>query len=236
MRAQVIGQRLALDPAEHRAFSERITASLKLGFAPLAGGRIAFCWPCKREFDARFAVRHFRDRGASAALPEVVASGRPLRFRKWWPGAPMARGIYDIPFPNGTEEVAPDAALVPMNAFDRAGFRLGYGGGYFDRTLAALAPRPIAIGIGFERFRLDTIHPQPHDIAMDFVVTEAGIHLVANAALQPIDAADCARAVEAMLCARGLRRAAEGEYSSPVCYAHEFPGYFGEDDAGKTER
>src|SRR6185436_2040899 len=99
-------------------------------------------------------------------------------FRAWWPGAPMTAGVYDIPIPDGTAIVAPDAAIVPMNGFDAQGYRLGYGGGYFDRTLASMSPRPLAIGVSYEFARLATIYPQPHDVAMDFVVTEAGLHAV----------------------------------------------------------
>ena len=64
------------------------------------------------------------------------------------------------------------AGLAPLVGFDSCGYRLGYGGGYYDRTLAAATPKPLAIGVGFELSRLDTIHPQPHDVPMDFIVTE----------------------------------------------------------------
>ena len=109
---------------------------------------VGYCWPYKGEFDARFAVRRWRERGAIAALPAVVDQRRRrCKFRKWWPGAPMKPGVYDIPVPDGTEIVVPDVAIVPMNAFDARGYRLGYGGGYFDRTLAACGRRMVAIGV-----------------------------------------------------------------------------------------
>jgi 5-formyltetrahydrofolate cyclo-ligase len=154
-----------------------------------------------------------------------------LQFRKWWPGAPMARGVYDIPFPDGTELVAPDAAIVPMVGFDQQGYRLGYGGGYFDRTLAAADPRPITIGVAFEFARLASISPQAHDVAMDFVVTEAGLHTVIDARLARIDEEECRARAQRLCEERGLPRSRRDEntsYSSPVCYASEFPGYFGE--------
>lgn len=85
-------------------------------------------------------------------------------------------GVFDLPVPIEGEVVVPDAVLVPPVGFDRLGYRLGYGGGYFDRTLAALSPRPIAIALAREVSRIETIHPQPHDVPMDFIVTETGIH------------------------------------------------------------
>ena len=86
----------------------------------------------------------------------------------------MATDHHEIPVPAGDERIEPDLILVPLNVFDGAGFRLGYGGGYFDRTLAALSPRPFAIGVGLQAAQVATIFPQPHDIAMDAIVTEAG--------------------------------------------------------------
>jgi len=190
-RAALIARRAALPAAQRREWSAAISASLESCFPLLAEMTVGFCWPYRGEFDARFAIRYFRERGATAALPAAVDKAGPLQFRKWWPGAPMTPGVYDIPVPDGTEPVVPDAVIVPMNGFDERGYRLGYGGGYFDRTLAAAAPRPLAIGVSFEFARLPTITPQPHDIAMDFVVTEAGVHAVANARLEAITPEEC---------------------------------------------
>jgi 5,10-methenyltetrahydrofolate synthetase len=234
-RDRLIAQRMALPAAERRAWSAAINTHIEAGFAFPAGTIIGFCWPFKNEFDARFLIRDFRARGAVAALPLVVAKASALQFRKWWPGAPVTAGVYGIPVPDGTELVVPNAAIVPMNGFDEAGFRLGYGGGYFDRTLAAQAPRPIAIGVSFECARLPTIYPQPHDIAMDFVVTEVGIHVVAGARLEKIGADECGARLRQLLLQRGLPRARAADsacYSSPPCYAAEFPGYFGDDADG----
>jgi 5-formyltetrahydrofolate cyclo-ligase len=193
---------------------------------------VGFCWPYKGEFDARCVIRRWRDQGATAALPEVVAKGRPLRFRKWWPGAPMTPGVYEIPVPDGTDIVTPDIALVPMNGFDEQGYRLGYGGGYFDSTLAAFDRRLLAIGISYDLLRLPTIYPQPHDIPMDFVVTELGVYASGDK-LTPLDGAQSRSHAARIMAARRLPRcavlpAAGNELSSPPCYAGEFPGYWGE--------
>lgn len=239
-RAALIERRVAVPRERIAQWSAAITESIAAGFPMLSGMTVGFCWPFQNEFDARFVIRRFRDLGATAALPAVVAKATPLQFRKWWPGAPMAAGVYGIPVPDGTELVVPDAAIVPMNGFDEQGYRLGYGGGYFDRTLAASAPRPLAIGVAFELARLATIEPQPHDIAMDFVVTEAGIHAGGGERLARVDAAECRERALRLCEQRGLPRpkrdpdSHSSPLSSPVCYASEFPGYFG--DTGETTR
>lgn len=233
-RAQLIERRAALSREQRGSWSDQLTELLWRGFPVAAGMVVEFCWPFKGEFDARFAIRRWREQGAMAALPEVVAKGQPLQFRKWWPGAPMAPGVYDIPVPAGTDILLPDIAIVPMNGFDERGYRLGYGGGYFDRTLAAHDRRMLAIGVSFELLRLPTIYPQAHDVPMDFVVTEAAVYASEDGRLVALSAEQSRSRAAAILRARRLPRsgALPGEapgFSSPPCYAGEFPGYWGED-------
>lgn len=205
-REQWISWRCAVPDGQRAAWGEAMTALLR-GVLPKPQSMIiGFCWPFKAEFDARFAVRYWREQGATAALPEVAGKGQPLRFRKWWPGAPMTHGVYDIPVPDGTDEVLPDIAIVPMNACDGHGYRLGYGGGYFDRTLAALSRRVIAIGVTYEACRVATIYPQAHDIAMDLIVTEAGVHVAGGEPLQLVDAVGGISRIQALLRQRDLPR------------------------------
>jgi 5-formyltetrahydrofolate cyclo-ligase len=234
-RAELIAAREAFDPGERKAWSERIAQSLEAGFPVTRGVVVGFCWPHRSEFDARFVVRRWRDLGATAALPAVVEKAGPLQFRHWWPGAPMKPAVYDIPVPDGTEVLAPDIAIVPMNGFDGRGYRLGYGGGYFDRTLAALERRVIAVGVAYEALRLPTIHPQAHDIPMDFVVTEAAIYAAGGEDLRPLSVEQCAAQASELMKRRKLpsERPPVSEpgarYASPVCYAPEIaPDYFGE--------
>ena len=130
--------------------------------------------PIKHEPDVRAIVALWRENGAQAALPVVVAEDAPLAFRSWETGSPLAADRYGIPTPTAGDFVQPDLILLPLNGFDAAGYRLGYGGGYFDRTLAALSPRPLAVGVGFEINRLASIRPQSHDQRLDWIVTEAG--------------------------------------------------------------
>ena len=236
-RAELIAQREALESERRSQMNAAISAHIEAGFPRLAEMTVGFCWPFKGEFDARFVIRKLREQGAHAALPVVIAKSTPLQFRAWWPGAPMSKGVYDIPIPDGTALVMPDAAIVPMNGFDEQGYRLGYGGGYFDRTLDAMTPPPIAIGVAFECAALPTIRPQPHDVPMDFVVTEAGIHIAQNRELKRVSAAACRDRVDELCKQRGLPRPRidmSGGFASPPCYAGEFPGYFGETNDSKT--
>ena len=186
-RSELIAVRLAIPAAQRREFTATIARLLEGMFALQPRRVLAFCWPYRGEVDVRFAVRTLREQGASAALPEVAGKGSPLRFREWRPGVAMVEGPLGIPAPRDTAFVVPDAALVPLVGFDGQGYRLGYGGGYFDRTLAAPGRKPLAVGVGFEAARLPTIHPQPHDIAMDFIVTEAGIRQVEDGELRALD-------------------------------------------------
>jgi 5,10-methenyltetrahydrofolate synthetase len=183
-RQELIEQRQLVTPAAREPASAAVNASIeKICILP-ANAVLAFCWPYEGEIDVRFAIRTLRDRGIVAALPAVAAKNEPLEFRAWWPGVEMKAGALGIPVPQHTERVTPAAALVPVVGFDEQGYRLGYGGGYFDRTLARRAVKPITIGVGFELSRLPTIYPQPFDIAMDMIVTERGIFAVRGGALE----------------------------------------------------
>ena len=175
-RERLIAAREGLDASTLEGFRRRIDAHLERSFPGLAGARLAFCWPVRKEYDARALAGRLRDRGAVTALPVVVGPRQPLVFREWHPGVTLASGPLGIPFPVDSEPVTPSVALVPMNGWDEAGYRLGYGGGFFDRTLASLAPKPVAIGISYELARIQTIHPQSWDIPMDWVVTERGVY------------------------------------------------------------
>lgn len=201
-----IAWRGAVPEAQRIAIGQRITTLLHAVLQQPKGIVVGFCWPFKAEFDARFAIRHWREQGAVAALPEVVAKDHPLRFRQWWPGAPMTRGVYDIPLPDGTLALLPDVAIVPMNAYDDRGYRLGYGGGYFDRTLAALERRVIAVGVSYQACRVPSIFPQTHDLPMDLVVTEAGLFSAGGEPLAELDAAGCAAYVAQLMQQRRLPR------------------------------
>lgn len=175
-RREMVARRLALTPGQHAAWSAAIVQHLQAAFRPPAV--LGFCWPIKGEPDVRALLTHWIAQGVQAALPVVLAEGAPLAFRAWQQDVPLQADRYGIPTPAAGEWVKPEMILLPLNAFDAAGYRLGYGGGYFDRTLAALSPRPLAVGVGFEINRLPTIRPELHDQRLDWIVTEVGVYQV----------------------------------------------------------
>jgi len=175
LRAEMLRRRAALSAEEHHYWSARVVAHLMAEWTPPPGSVVGFCWPIHHEPDVRAALEHWRELGVVAALPVVVAPKAPLRFRAWTPDTVLVRDRHGIPTPGSGDWLTPDSLLLPLNAFDASGYRLGYGGGYFDRTLAALSPRPLCIGVGFEINRVDSIDPQAHDQRMDWIVTECGV-------------------------------------------------------------
>ena len=176
LRREKLAARAALPPAEHARLSALLEGHLEREFARHAPGVIAFCWPIRGEFDARPFVGRLIACGWQAAIPTVLTRAAPMVFRPWTPQTPMSADPYGIPIPAADAiSPPPNVVLLPLVAFDARGFRLGYGGGYFDRTLALLAPRPTTFGVGFELARSSNLHPQAHDIPLDAIATEAGL-------------------------------------------------------------
>src|SRR6185503_5420594 len=205
-RERLIAARVAIAPSVLDSWRRRMDITLERSFPGLARCRLAFCWPIKGEYDARHFARTLREKGALTALPVVVAPRSPLAFREWHPGVELAKGPLDIPYPVNSSEVTPDGVLLPMNGWDKDGYRLGYGGGFFDRTLASLKEKPVVIGIAYEMARMQTIFPQSWDIPVDYVVTEAGAY----------------RRDPEGLVFLGEPQGGEGsKLSSPVCYIDE---------------
>jgi 5,10-methenyltetrahydrofolate synthetase len=175
LRRDKLAARLALDPQTIAALSARIESHLATLLTHRPPQRLAFCAPVRNEFDARPLVATLLAQGWRAAMPVVETTHAPMVFRDWTPASCMTVDRHGIPIPIEGAVVVPTIVLLPLLAFDARGFRLGYGGGYFDRTLALLVPRPLAIGVGFELARVADIQPQDHDQRLDAVVTEAGI-------------------------------------------------------------
>ncbi|MEO8157510.1 MAG: 5-formyltetrahydrofolate cyclo-ligase [Betaproteobacteria bacterium] len=245
-RTELLARRNAVPALQRRIWTKAITRLLVEQFPVLQGMLLGTYCPFNGEFDPRAAMRLLRRCGTRNALPTVVQKKQPLQFREWWPGAPMSKDECDIPVPDGTEVVRPEAMLIPAVGFDSRGFRLGYGGGYFDRTLAASVPQPLKIGVAFELSRMATIRPQRHDVPMDFIVTEAGVHYVFDAGLELVSAPsrtfqlaceivwrrDCGERRDRATrydCNDGPERMIAGHFSSPPCYAHEIDPFYKDD-------
>lgn len=174
-RARLLETRQAL-PGELRQRMVPLFLDLIATHVPeMRSASVGLYWPFRAEVDLRSLTDHGTDTNAVFALPVVIEKRAPLEFHYWRPGDPLARGVWNIPVPATREVITPDVLLVPLLGFDDAGYRLGYGGGYYDRTLAAMNPRPRTIGIGYAHARLESIQPQPHDIPMDAIITEDGI-------------------------------------------------------------
>ncbi|WP_119462447.1 5-formyltetrahydrofolate cyclo-ligase [Rhodospirillaceae bacterium SYSU D60014] len=189
-RAVMIERRLAASREDRARWNEAIAATIAQRLPQFRQMLVGFYWPFKGEFDARPLARALLKEGARFALPVVVEKAAPLIFREWWPGKTLTPGVWNIPVPAEGEPVTPEALLVPLVGFDQQGYRLGYGGGFYDRTLAAIMARtgskPLTVGVGFELSQMATIHPQPVDIPMDLIITEARFDEVRPEGLLPL--------------------------------------------------
>jgi len=174
-RSELLQQRAQLSRDQRNSAQSTINETLCDHVPLTADTCVGFYWPIKAEIDLRKLITHFLNAGALAALPVVIEKASPVEFWHWQPGIPMQTGIWNIPIPKQRQPLQPTVLLIPLVGFDTKGYRLGYGGGYYDRTLEQLTPIPLKIGIGFEMARIPTIHPQAHDIPMDLIVTEAGV-------------------------------------------------------------
>jgi 5-formyltetrahydrofolate cyclo-ligase len=149
---------------------------------PAPGTVVAGFWPLAGEIDIRPLLHALVDRGHPVVLPVTPPRGSPLAFRLWRPGDAMALGRFGTPVPVG-ETMAPAMLLVPLLAFDRGGHRLGYGAGYYDRTLAAL-PGARTLGCAFAAQELDSVPAGPQDLPLDAVATERGVITCRRASIE----------------------------------------------------
>lgn len=166
-----------LDTQEQGVADPSLAGHLSEALASFAPHTVGFYWPLAGEFDARAIVGKWLEGDArrQAALPVVAMKGHALQFHAWTPACPMRIGAHRIPEPEQALLVLPDLLLVPCVGFDDDGYRLGYGGGYYDRTLAAWpgVSRPVTVGIGYEACRA-SLPRELHDIPLDALVTDAG--------------------------------------------------------------
>ena len=175
-RVELIEARMALSSPVHGAASAEIFKRLVTLLSPMPRALIGAYWPFRREYNVLAFLEWLTGRRHEVALPVVLGKGQPLEFRRWTRDMQMVSGVYDIPHPASGDPVTPSVLIIPVVGFDDAGYRLGYGGGFYDRTVASYATKPLCIGAGFELGHLPTIHPLPHDIPMDHIVTENALY------------------------------------------------------------
>ena len=180
-RRRLIEARLVTDAGRRRRHANEIMARLSHFIGDLSGRSVSAYWPFRGEPDLRPWMEGLAERGGSCALPIVIEKNAPLVFRTWGKGGNLVSGVWNIPVPADGAEVVPNVVIAPVVGFDPACYRLGYGGGFFDRTLATFSPRPIIIGVGYAEAAITTIHPLPHDIPMDVIITEREIVVPAAA-------------------------------------------------------
>lgn len=221
-RTELLAARQACSAQQRADWSAAIMTSLGAAL-PAVRGLVLGCYvPFRGEPDLRPLFDAWRAAGADTALPVVKGRGLAMEFRSWWPGCPVVKGAFSLPVPDGTPLVTPQVVLMPPVGFDDAGFRLGYGGGYFDRTLAALRPPPIKLGVAFELSRMASIQPQAYDVPMDFIITESAVHARRDGHLALLtDPAEIGRAMAALRLRRAGVDSADDCASAP-CYAGDF--------------
>jgi 5-formyltetrahydrofolate cyclo-ligase len=171
-RETLIASRLALGVNNRQAKGDKAKQRLFEAVDLKQYGTLGIYWSMRGEIDVRDIARKHVEAGGVVGLPVVVEKSAPVEFWKWTPGMGMRRGVWNIPIPMEREVLTPEALIVPLVGFDGEHYRLGYGGGYYDRTIAAATRRPFCVGLGYAEARLPSIYPQPHDIAMNLIVTD----------------------------------------------------------------
>ena len=169
LRTEMMGLRAGLDPALGTLLAAHV---LRSGIVP-SGAVVGGFWPMAHEIDILPLLHGLHERGHRLCLPETTKPGTALVFREWRPGAAMVRGRYNTLHPAGAEMV-PDFLLIPLLAFDAQGHRLGYGGGYYDRTLAGL-PDAFRLGCAFAAQEVGDVPAEATDLPLQAVATENGI-------------------------------------------------------------
>ena len=175
-RRRLRAARLAVPADVRRRAAEVVARRLEERLQGIGEVVASLYWPFGGELDLRPLMHALHASGTRVALPVVEAPARPLIFRAWTPEARLVPGVWRIPVPADGEVLVPSVVVAPLLGYDGACYRLGYGGGFFDRTLARLAAEgraPLAIGVAHSGARIPTIRPQPHDVAMDAIVTES---------------------------------------------------------------
>jgi 5,10-methenyltetrahydrofolate synthetase len=181
LRKALIEARLNLP--DRMQLSEHLQTVMRFWLVSRPDVVIGAYWPIKGEFDALPALHRWKEDGElleqsqrrRIGLPVVDKTTKTLSFHAWYPGCPMEADAYGIPKPKDTEVITPTLLFVPCVGYGPGGYRLGYGGGFYDRTLASLQPRPFTVGLGFAMGYLDDLEPEAHDLPLDAILNDHGV-------------------------------------------------------------
>lgn len=174
LRKQLQAERQMMVDRHQRAV--HLQEVLRVWLVARPDAAIGAYWPIKGEFDALPALFRWTEGGPGRriGLPVINRQTKQLRFHVWYPGCPMEEDAYGIPKPKDTESFEPTLLLVPCVGFGPGGMRLGYGGGFYDRTLATLSPRPVTVGLAYAHGLIPWLEAEPHDVPLDAILTEEG--------------------------------------------------------------
>lgn len=181
LRSRLVERRLNMTDRVRRC--EMLQRVMRIWLVNRPDTAIGAYWPIKGEFDPLPALHRWKEDGELLDQPQPRRIGLPvidklhgtLKFHAWFPGCPMEADAFGIPKPKDTEVIVPTLLFVPCVGYGPGGFRLGYGGGFYDRTLATLQPRPYTVGLGFAHGFLGDLEPEPHDVALDAILNENGV-------------------------------------------------------------
>ncbi|MBA2676751.1 5-formyltetrahydrofolate cyclo-ligase [Ramlibacter sp.] len=181
LRKLLVEQRLNMpDRAERAELLQRVMRIWLVGRSDTVIGAY---WPIKGEFDPLPALHRWKEDGELLDKTQLRRIGLPvvdkvhgtLKFHAWFPGCPMEEDAYSIPKPKDTEVIVPTLLFVPCVGYGAGGFRLGYGGGFYDRTLVELKPKPFTVGLGYANGFLEELEPEDHDVNLDAILNELGV-------------------------------------------------------------
>lgn len=181
LRKRLIAERLALPDRLERI--DALQRVMRIWLVGRSDTVIGAYWPIKGEFDPLPALHRWKEDGELLDQPQRRRIGLPvvdkqhgtLRFHAWYPGCPMEEDAYGIPKPKDTEVIVPTLLFVPCVGYGPGGYRLGYGGGFYDRTLANLQPKPHTVGLGYTCGFVDDFEPEPHDVPLDAILNDNGV-------------------------------------------------------------
>ncbi|WP_334106200.1 5-formyltetrahydrofolate cyclo-ligase [Methylobacillus sp.] len=218
-RDRLLQERAATGKEARDRLDEALMGHFSALLQYIHGRHIGCYWPIRGEFNSVPLMMSLHKSGSSVSLPMVDDENKQLVFCKWHPEALMARDKVGVPYPADTEYEQPEILLIPLVGFDAQGYRLGYGAGYYDRTLHHMKPPPIAIGIGYEAGLLESINPHEMDVPMEFILTERGLRHFRAGRMEWVESGERAASIMRDLYFFHFRSREGITLSSPVCYA-----------------